>query len=71
MPLVQERRDGTTAKRFFRRLLKGLQYKPKRLMTDALRSYGGKRAVSLSITHIVRGCWRRSRCPEAGPSRAT
>src|ERR1700751_1469309 len=32
--LVQERRDGAAAKRFFRRLLCGLQYKPKRLITD-------------------------------------
>jgi putative transposase len=28
--LVQEKRDGAAAKRFFRRLLKGLQYRPKR-----------------------------------------
>jgi putative transposase len=55
--LVQERRDGTTAKRFFRRLLKGLQYKPKRLMTDALRSYGGKRAVS-AASRCGPGCAR-------------
>jgi len=26
--LVQSRRDGTAAKRFFKRLLKGLQYAP-------------------------------------------
>jgi putative transposase len=34
--LVQERRDGAAAKDFFKRL----QYKPKRLVTDGLRSYG-------------------------------
>ena len=38
--LVQERRDGAAAKRFFKRLLQGLRYKPKRLITDGLRSYG-------------------------------
>jgi putative transposase len=39
--LVQEKSDGAAAtKRFFRRLLRGLQYKPKRLITDGLRSYG-------------------------------
>src|SRR3954470_21049530 len=37
--LVQDRRDAT-AKRFFKRLLAGLKYKPKRLVTDGLRSYG-------------------------------
>jgi transposase-like protein len=38
--LVQERRNATAAKRFFSRLLKGLRYKPRRLVTDGLRSYG-------------------------------
>jgi len=38
--LVQERRDGSAAKRFFRRLLKGLQYEPRVIVTDKLRSYG-------------------------------
>jgi putative transposase len=38
--LVQEKRDGAAAKRFFKRLLQGMQYKPKRLITDGLRSYG-------------------------------
>ena len=44
--LVQAKRDGAAAKRFFRRLLKGLQYKPKRLITDRLRSYGVAGAVA-------------------------
>jgi putative transposase len=38
--LVQERRNATAAKRFFRRLLAGLRYKPRRIVTDGLRSYG-------------------------------
>ncbi len=38
--LVQDRRNATAAKRFFRRLLAGLKYKPRRLVTDGLRSYG-------------------------------
>jgi putative transposase len=38
--LVQDRRNATAAKRFFKRLLQGLQYKPRRLVTDGLRSYG-------------------------------
>jgi putative transposase len=38
--LVQKRRDGKAAKRFFRRLLKDLQYEPRVIVTDKLRSYG-------------------------------
>jgi putative transposase len=38
--LVQERRDAKAAKRFFRRLLKGLAYVPRVIVTDKLRSYG-------------------------------
>ena len=38
--LVQGRRNATAAKRFFERLLAGLKYKPRRLVTDGLRSYG-------------------------------
>jgi putative transposase len=40
------------AKRFFRRLLSGLQYKPKRLITDGLRSYGvARRALLPGVKH--------------------
>jgi putative transposase len=50
--LVQEKRDGATAKRFFWRLLKGLQYKPKRLITEGLRSYGvARRALLPDVKH--------------------
>jgi putative transposase len=38
--LVQRRRVGSAAKRFFRRLLKGLQYVPRTIVTDKLQSYG-------------------------------
>jgi putative transposase len=37
--LVQDRRNGSAAKRFFKRLLAGLRYKPRRLVTDGLKSY--------------------------------
>jgi putative transposase len=50
--LVQDRRDGHAAKRFFRRLRQGLHYKPKRLVTDGLRSYGdARRAVLPNVKH--------------------
>jgi putative transposase len=37
--LVQDRRDANAAKRFFRRLLTGLHYVPRVIVTDKLRSY--------------------------------
>src|SRR5215471_5162495 len=37
--LVQDRRNASAAKRFFKRLLRGLRYKPRRLITDGLKSY--------------------------------
>jgi len=39
--LVQSRRNTHAAKRFFRKLLKGLQYVPRVIITDKLKSYGG------------------------------
>ncbi|HYB34940.1 MAG TPA: DDE-type integrase/transposase/recombinase, partial [Mycobacterium sp.] len=38
--LVQSRRNAGAAKRFFRKLLKGLRYVPRVLVTDKLASYG-------------------------------
>ena len=38
--LVQARRDSDAAKRFFKRLLTGLQYEPRVIVTDKLQSYG-------------------------------
>ena len=38
--LVQDRRDAKAAKQFFKRLLKGLQYVPRVIVTDKMRSYG-------------------------------
>ena len=46
--LVQSRRNKKAAKRFFRKLLKGLQYIPRVIITDKLRSYGAaKREILL------------------------
>ena len=41
--LVQERRNGTAAKQFFKHLLGGLGYKPRSLVTDGFFSYGDTR----------------------------
>ncbi len=50
--LVQSRRDRHGAKRFFRKLLKGQGAKPRRLVTDKLRSYGAAhREVMPSVPH--------------------
>jgi putative transposase len=39
--LVQRHRDKTAAKKFLRKLRKGLQYVPRVIITDKLASYGG------------------------------
>jgi len=50
--LVQPRRDAAAARRFFRKLLKGLQYVPRVVITDKLASYGAaKRDVLPSVEH--------------------
>lgn len=38
--LVQSRRDSKAAKKFFKKLLKGLEYVPRVIITDKLKSYG-------------------------------
>ena len=37
---LQARRDGASAKRFFRRLLRSHKGEPRKIVTDKLRSYG-------------------------------
>jgi putative transposase len=50
--LVQSRRDRQAAKRFFRKLLKGLRYVPRVLVTDKLKSYGAaKRDILPGVEH--------------------
>ena len=50
--LVQDRRNAAAAKRFFKRLLHGLKYKPRRLITDGLRSYGvARREILPGVRH--------------------
>ena len=49
---MQGRRNATAAKRFFKHLLKGLRYKPRRIITDELRSYGAaRREVLPEVRH--------------------
>jgi putative transposase len=50
--LVQSRRSATAAKRFFRKLPKGLQYVPRVIVTDKLKSYAAaKRDVLPGVKH--------------------
>jgi putative transposase len=44
--LVQSRRNKKAAKRFFRKLLKGLKYVPRGIVTDKLKSYGAAQQSS-------------------------
>ena len=45
--LVQSRRKKQAAKRFFRKLLKGLQYVPRVIIMDKLKSYGAAKCEIL------------------------
>jgi putative transposase len=50
--LVQSRRNKKAAKKFFRKRLKGLQYVPRVVITDNLKSYGAaKREILLGVEH--------------------
>jgi putative transposase len=49
---VQSRRNKHAAKRFFRKLLKGLQYIPRVIITDTLKSYGAAtREILPAVEH--------------------
>ena len=50
--LVQRRRDKRAAKKFSRKLLKGLMYAPRVIVTDKLKSYGAaKREILPGVEH--------------------
>ena len=50
--LVQSRRNTKAAKRFFKKLLKGLQYVPRVVVTDQLKSYAAaKRTIIPHVEH--------------------
>jgi putative transposase len=63
--LVQNRRDKHAAKRFFRTLLKGLQYVPQKLVTDKLASYGAARREILSRVPQCQGGRQNNRAEVA------
>ena len=50
---LQTRRDGATAKRFFRRLIRSNGGEPRKIVTDKLRSYGvARREVIPEAFHV-------------------
>src|SRR5215467_9332762 len=50
--LVQKRRNKQAAKKFFRKLLKGVQYVPRVIITEKLKSYGAaKREMLPGVEH--------------------
>lgn len=50
--LMQSRRNRQAAKRFFRKLLKGLRYAPRVLITDKLKSYAAaKKQIMPGVEH--------------------
>jgi len=49
--LVQIRRNHQAAKRFFRKLLRRLQYAPRVPITDKLKSYAAKVQLMLGVEH--------------------
>lgn len=54
--LVQSRRNTHAAKKFLRKLLKGLRYVPRVIITDKLKSYGAaKRAILPGVEHRING----------------
>jgi putative transposase len=50
--LVQRRRDKRAAKKFLRKLLKGLTYVPRVIVTDKLKSYGAAKREILPLSRV-------------------
>jgi putative transposase len=59
--LVQRHRDQKAAKKFFRKLLKGLQYVPNVIITDKLRSYSAAKAEVLPSVDHCQDKWQNNR----------
>lgn len=59
--LVQSRRDKKAAKKFFRKLLKGLRYVPPVIVTDKLRSYRAARTEIMPSVERVQQEYQNNR----------
>ncbi len=71
--LVGDRRNATAAKRSCKRLLAGLRYKPRKIITNGLRSYGGthrdllpdvRHRISRYLNNRAGNLHRPTRCRE-------
>jgi putative transposase len=69
--LVTSRRDAKAATRFFRKVLKGLEYAPRVLITDKLRSYPVAHARVMPSVEHRRSKYRNNRAENSHqPTRA-
>ena len=59
--LVQSHREKKAARKFFRKLLKGLRYVPRVIITDKLRSYGAAKAAVLASVAHCQDKWQNNR----------
>ena len=59
--LVQRRRDGRAAKRFFRHLLKGQGCEPRWLITDKLKSYKTAHRTIMPMVHHLNHVYANNR----------
>ena len=59
--LVQRHRNKKAAKKFFRKLLKGLRYVPRVIITDKLRSYSAAKAEVLPALEQCQDKWQNNR----------
>ena len=59
--LVQSRRDKKAAKKFFRKLLKGLRYVPRVIVTDKLRGYSAARTEVIPSVERVQQKYQNNR----------
>ena len=59
--LVQPRRNKQAAKKFFRKLLKGLRYVPRAIITDRLGSYAAAKKELLPSVEHCRERWLNNR----------
>ncbi|MCQ4152621.1 MULTISPECIES: IS6 family transposase [Rhodococcus] len=60
--LIQAKRDGTAANRFFRKLLKKQGHPPRVLITDKLRSYEVAHRKTMSTTEHRQNKYLNNRC---------
>jgi putative transposase len=59
---VQSRRNKKAAKKFFRKLLKGLHYGPRVVITDQLKSYGAAKSEILPRVEHRQSRYLNNRC---------